>query len=109
MLDESLLILNMTWLSSSSTLAGSLGNRMASRTAYAVVPVLLDSPTSTGILAAVMEAGTKVRKYGSPQPITNVRPAAVDGYGFSTVASAFSSRRWASLRALSVQLRPAAS
>jgi hypothetical protein len=46
----------------------------------------------------------KVRKYGSPQPITMVSPAAVEGYGASTLATAFSSLVLAFLRAAAVQL-----
>src|SRR3954451_5070472 len=53
-----------------------------------------------------MRDGTNVRKYGRPQPTTMVRPAAVEGYGASTFAMAFSSRVFALVSAALVQLTP---
>src|SRR5437870_4832740 len=107
MSDESLRILNITWLFSSSTVSGSLGNWIASSTAYFVVPACWDRATSTG--SFVIWVGTNMLKYGRPQPMTMVSPAAVEGYGFSTLDSALSSRVCAVFSALTVQLRLAAS
>src|SRR3954469_10738368 len=100
----------MTWLSSSTTLLlgsvgyngsnGSLGNRTASTTANCLGFVV---PGTPGRYFVMSGSRMNVRKYGNPQPTTIVRPAAVSGYGASTLASAFSTRVLAAFSAAAVQ------